>query len=87
MALSNEERDRIREEEWVRLQARADFYKTNPSAGANWGQGQGQGWGPNSGTGWGRYRRPWFPVTLVIIFAFVLLNNLIRFIRLDHIWP
>ena len=25
MALSNEERERIREEEWVRAQARADF--------------------------------------------------------------
>jgi len=30
MALSNEERERIREEEWVRLQAREDFSKTNP---------------------------------------------------------
>jgi hypothetical protein len=83
MALSNEERDRIREEEWVRLQARADFYKTNPSAGQGWNPSNNPNWAP----GWGRYRRPWFPVTLAIIFAFVLLNNLIRFIRWDHIWP
>ena len=32
MPLSQEDRDRIREEEWVRLQAREDFYKTNPNS-------------------------------------------------------
>jgi hypothetical protein len=30
MPLSDDERARIREEEWVRLQAREDFKRTNP---------------------------------------------------------
>jgi hypothetical protein len=30
MVLTEEERQRIREEEWVRLQARQDFRQTNP---------------------------------------------------------
>ena len=38
MPLSNEERERIREEEWVRLQAQEDFYQTNPRAG--WKRGR-----------------------------------------------
>jgi hypothetical protein len=40
MALTDQERERIREEEWVRLQAQADFYKTNPGIGA----GRCNGW-------------------------------------------
>ena len=83
MALSDQERDRIREEEWIRLQARADFYKTNPGAAPGWGPDSGPGWGP----WWGRYRHPWYPVALAIILAFVLLNNIVRYVRWDHILP
>ena len=81
MALTTEERDRIREEEWVRLQAREDFYRTNPSAT-----------NPGAGPGWGRYwgqrRHPGFTVAIVaIVFGFVLLREIAAHINWNQILP
>jgi hypothetical protein len=83
MALSDQERERILEEEWVRLQAQADFYRTNPGAAPSWGSGwrRGYGWG-------GRRWHPWFPVAIVaIFFAFILLGDIAERINWNHILP
>lgn len=58
MPLSDQDRDRIREEEWVRLQAREDFYKQNG----------GLSWGPRYG--WGRRKHPGYFLAFVGIVAF-----------------
>ena len=76
MPLTDQERDRIREEEWVRLRARADFYKANP------------GWGPVWGRRWGGPKPAGFVVAIVgIVFTFALLANIAERINWNHILP
>lgn len=77
MSLSSEERERIPEEEWVRQQAREDFYKTNPTAVPGWGRRRGR---PPVHPGS-------FVGTIAVLGTFVILADIASRIKWKHILP